>query len=85
MRKRFSAWYRQLKTAHPGVRVVAGVLLVIGGLLGFLPVLGFWMIPLGVGLLSVDFPWVRRLMRRSIIAMGRLVRRYKRRSPWTNR
>jgi hypothetical protein len=43
----------------------------------------FWMIPLGVGLLAVDFPWVRRLMRRSIIAMGRLVRRDKRRGPWT--
>jgi UPF0716 family protein affecting phage T7 exclusion len=83
MRERFAFWYRQLKTARPAVRMGVGVLLVIGGMLGFLPVLGFWMIPLGVGLLAVDFPWVRRLMRRSIIAMGRLVRRYKRRGPWT--
>ena len=29
------------------VRVPAGLLLIIGGVVGFLPVLGFWMVPLG--------------------------------------
>ena len=33
------------------------------GLLGFLPVLGFWMLPLGLLVLSVDFPIVRRWRR----------------------
>ena len=28
-------------------RMAIGVALVIGGLAGFLPILGFWMIPLG--------------------------------------
>jgi hypothetical protein len=30
------------------VRIVAAVLLVLGGLLAFLPVLGLWMLPLGL-------------------------------------
>ena len=46
------------------VRVVIGVALILGGVLGFLPVLGFWMVPLGLLVLSVDLPPVRRLRRR---------------------
>ncbi len=42
-----------------GVRSVIGVLFLIGGLLGFLPVLGFWMLPLGVALIALDTPWWR--------------------------
>ena len=45
-------------------RTVLGVLLVFGGLLGFLPILGFWMVPLGLLVLSVDFPAIRRRRRR---------------------
>ncbi len=45
------------------VRIGIGVLLVIGGLVGFLPVLGFWMIPLGLLVLSIDLPIVRRWRR----------------------
>lgn len=44
-------------------RIVVGVLLIIGGMLGFLPVLGFWMIPLGVFVLSVDFAFIRKWRR----------------------
>jgi hypothetical protein len=43
-----------------GLRVGLGLLLVAGGLVGFLPVVGFWMIPLGLLVLSVDIPIVRR-------------------------
>jgi len=46
------------------VRVGIGILLVAGGLVGFLPVLGFWMIPLGLLVLSVDIPIVRRWRRK---------------------
>lgn len=46
------------------LRIVIGVTLIVGGILGFLPVLGFWMIPLGLLVLSVDLPAVRRLRRR---------------------
>jgi hypothetical protein len=45
------------------IRIGLGILLVGGGLLGFLPVLGFWMIPLGLLVLSVDIPIVRRWRR----------------------
>jgi purine-cytosine permease-like protein len=59
------------------VRTVIGVFLILAGLLGFLPVLGFWMIPLGLLVLSVDFPIVRRWRRRLEVKLGDwLVRRY---------
>ena len=45
-------------------RMTVGVLLVIGGILGFLPILGFWMIPLGLLVLSHDLPSVRRWRRK---------------------
>jgi len=42
------------RTIPPGLRFVLGVLLIIGGIFGFLPVLGFWMIPLGVAVCALD-------------------------------
>lgn len=44
----------------PGLRSLLGVLLVIGGLFGFLPILGFWMIPVGGALIALDVPALRR-------------------------
>lgn len=38
------------------LRLLLGVLLVLLGMLGFLPVIGFWMIPLGIIVLSIDIP-----------------------------
>ncbi len=46
------------------VRIAIGVVLVFLGMLGFLPVLGFWMIPLGILVLSYEFATVRRWRRR---------------------
>jgi len=46
------------------LRITIGTALVLGGLVGFLPVLGFWMVPLGIIVLSVDIPAARRLRRR---------------------
>jgi hypothetical protein len=45
-------------------RIALGVGLVAGGVLGFLPVLGFWMVPLGILVLSHDIPAIRRFRRR---------------------
>ena len=46
----------------PGLRLVLGLLLIVGGVLGFLPILGFWMIPLGVAVAALDVkPIVRKL------------------------
>ena len=45
----------------PGLRTLLGLLLVAGGIVGFLPVLGFWMIPLGVLVVGLGAkPVVRR-------------------------
>jgi hypothetical protein len=58
-----------------GVRMGMGVILVLGGIFGFLPVLGFWMIPLGLAILAVDFPPVRRLQRRLTVRLGNWLHR----------
>ena len=49
------------------LRVVIGVSLVLFGILGFLPILGFWMIPLGILVLSYEFASIRRLRRRVVV------------------
>lgn len=45
-----------------GVRTLAGIPLIVGGLLSFLPILGLWMLPLGIALIALDFPGTRRRM-----------------------
>jgi hypothetical protein len=52
------------------LRVFIGVVLILGGCLGFLPVLGFWMIPLGLVVLSIDLPIARRWRRRIEVWWG---------------
>jgi len=41
------------------VRIPLALLFVAGGVLSFLPVLGIWMLPLGLFLLAVDIPFLR--------------------------
>jgi hypothetical protein len=41
------------------LRIPAGLLLIVGGILAFLPILGLWMIPLGLALLADDVPLLR--------------------------
>ncbi len=55
---------------HWLVRLILGILLVIGGIFSFLPLLGIWMLPLGLVVLSVDSPFIRRLRRRLTLRMG---------------
>jgi aryl-alcohol dehydrogenase-like predicted oxidoreductase len=43
-----------------GLRSVVGLLLMGGGVLGFLPVLGFWMLPIGLAFIALDIPPLRR-------------------------
>jgi len=52
-------------------RIGIGVALVFFGLLGFLPVLGFWMIPAGFIVLATAIPAVRRFNRRVAVAAKR--------------
>ncbi|WP_105384712.1 hypothetical protein [Neorhizobium alkalisoli] len=52
-------------------RVIIGLTLIVGGTLGFLPILGFWMLPLGFLVLSHDLPIVRRQRRRIAVWWAR--------------
>lgn len=52
-------------------RTLLGVAFILGGIVGFLPVVGFWMIPVGLLILSNDIPMIRRWRRRLIIWAGR--------------
>lgn len=67
--RRFLARSRAWVRAHvpPGLRLVLGLLLMVGGVFGFLPVLGFWMIPLGLVFAGLDVvpPWRRVTGRRA--------------------
>jgi len=47
----------------PGVRLVAGLLLMLGGVFGFLPVIGFWMLPLGAAVAALDIVPLWRWLR----------------------
>jgi len=47
-----------------GLRTLLGILLIIGGLFGFLPIVGFWMLPLGAIVLAREVPVVARLLER---------------------
>ena len=53
----FVRWLR--KPGSAWVRVPLGLALILGGIVGFLPILGFWMVPLGFIVLARDIPFVR--------------------------
>ena len=40
-------------------RIPLGIALTAGGVVGFLPILGFWMVPLGLAVLAQDVPVMR--------------------------
>lgn len=42
------------KKVPPGFRLVLGLALMIGGVFAILPVLGLWMIPLGIAVAALD-------------------------------
>lgn len=45
------------------VRLVFGILLIVGGVVWFLPVVGLWMFPLGVLLIATCIPYIDRRIR----------------------
>ncbi len=54
---RASCWLRQPDSRL--VRIPVALLLIVGGVFSFLPVLGLWMLPLGLALIAVDVPAMR--------------------------
>ena len=75
--KSIKSRFKQLKSHPRWVRIPLGILLVFGGILGALPVLGFWMIPLGLILLSVDFPWAKRALAHLKLAWRRIKNQFR--------
>lgn len=54
-----------------GVRSLVGILLCVGGVFGFLPILGFWMFPLGLAFIALDIPPLRSRIDRWIAKLER--------------
>ena len=61
---RFVAWLR--KPSSIWVRIPVAILLVVGGFFSFLPVLGLWMLPLGLVLFAQDVPVLQKPMAKSL-------------------
>lgn len=64
------------------LRIPLALILILGGLVSFLPVLGVWMLPLGLLLLAVDVPVLRGPISSLLIRLRRLFQRWHRR--WRN-
>jgi len=47
------------------VRIAAALLFILGGVFSILPVLGLWMLPVGLALLSEDIPGLKVPLERS--------------------
>jgi hypothetical protein len=61
---RFVAWLR--KPSSIWVRIPVAILLIAGGTFSFLPVLGLWMLPLGLVLFAQDVPVLQKPMAKSL-------------------
>jgi hypothetical protein len=55
---KFVGWLRRPSSRL--VRIPLAILLVVGGILSFLPILGLWMLPLGLLLIAQDVPFLQK-------------------------
>jgi hypothetical protein len=55
---KFVSWVRKPSSRY--VRIPLALLLIVGGIFSFLPVLGFWMLPLGLVLVAQDLPFLEK-------------------------
>jgi hypothetical protein len=66
---------RQIRNLrHPDarwIRIPLGLLLIVGGVFSILPLLGIWMLPLGLLLIAYDVPFLRRPVGRFTIWSAR--------------
>ena len=61
---RFVGWLR--KPSSRLVRIPSAFLLIVGGIFSFLPILGLWMLPLGLVLFAQDLPFLEKPMARML-------------------
>lgn len=61
---RFVGWLRKPSSRY--ARIPLAILLIVGGIFSFLPVLGLWMLPLGLLLFAQDVPFLQRPLARML-------------------
>jgi hypothetical protein len=61
---KFVAWLRRPSSRY--ARIPLAILLILGGIFSFLPVLGLWMLPLGLLLFAQDVPVLQKPMARML-------------------
>ena len=61
---RLAIWLRDPKRVY--ARVIVSVLLIAGSILSFLPILGVWMLPLGLIIISQDLQFMQGPLVRTI-------------------
>jgi len=65
--------YKALKWSREkvpyGIRSLLGLGLMIGGIFGFLPILGFWMFPLGMAFVALDIPFAQKRVDRFMVKL----------------
>jgi 4-alpha-glucanotransferase len=70
---RFIRWLRKPELGW--LRLGAGILFVLFGFVGFLPILGFWMVPLGLIILAQDSKWLQRPTLKAITWLERKLKK----------
>jgi hypothetical protein len=73
----FINWVR--KPGLHWLRIPLGILMILGGLFSFLPVLGLWMFPLGLALLAIDVPILKRPVGNALVRLQRWIAKTRRR------
>ena len=63
-RRKIRPVYHWGKKVPPVLRSLLGLVLIALGIVGFLPILGFWMVPLGAMFIALDVPPLRRRVER---------------------
>jgi hypothetical protein len=69
------AWLRA--PSRRWIRIPAALLLMLGGVFSILPILGLWMLPLGLALLSEDVPALKVPLERAARWIERQWRRWR--------
>lgn len=72
----FLDWVR--KPSSRILRIPLGIILILGGVFSFLPVLGIWMLPLGFLLLALDLAFLQGPMNNLIIRGQRMWAKWRR-------
>lgn len=76
--RRFIRFLRSHR-ARP-IRVPLGIALILGGVFSFLPILGIWMLPLGLMVLAIELPFLQAPVAALMRHTRRLAARWSRKS-----